>query len=69
MRDAAFDLELQLAKWLTREVGEDRADRAIAFIQTCVVATFDTATADASVYATALMHEAELRKPVCANAS
>ena len=68
-------VQLELAKWLTREVGEDKADRAIAFTETCVVADLDTATAlsaaelcarhklstaDAIVYATALAHRAEL---------
>ncbi|NWG26372.1 MAG: type II toxin-antitoxin system VapC family toxin [Pseudorhodoplanes sp.] len=68
-------VQLELAKWLTREVGEDKADRAIAFTETCVVADLDTATAlsavelcarhklstaDAIVYATALAHSAEL---------
>jgi predicted nucleic acid-binding protein len=66
---------LELAKWLSREVGEDKADRVIAFTETCVVADLDTvvalsaaelctrhklATADAIVYATALAREAEL---------
>lgn len=68
-------VQLELAKWLTRESGEDRADRVIAFTQTCVVAELDTATAlsaadmcathklataDAIVYATALAHGADL---------
>ena len=68
-------VQLELAKWLTREVGEDKADRVIAFTETCVVADLDTATAlsaaglsaryrlataDAIVYATALAHGAEL---------
>lgn len=63
------------AKWLTREVGEDKADRVIAFTETCVVADLDTATAlsaaemcvrhklataDAIVYGTALAHGADL---------
>jgi predicted nucleic acid-binding protein len=58
-----------------REVGEDKADRVIAFTETCVVANLDTATAlsaaglcarhslataDAIVCATALAHEADL---------
>jgi predicted nucleic acid-binding protein len=38
-------VQLELAKWLTREVGEDKADRAIAFTETCAVADLDTATA------------------------
>jgi predicted nucleic acid-binding protein len=56
---------------LTREAGEDKADRVIAFSETCVVADLDTATAalcarhklataDAMIYATALAHEADL---------
>jgi predicted nucleic acid-binding protein len=68
-------VQLELAKWLTREVGEDKADQAIAFTQTCVVAPLETstalmaaelcakhrlATADAIVYATALEHGANL---------
>jgi uncharacterized protein len=67
-------VQLELAKWLAREVGEDRADRVIAFTETCVVADLDTAialsaadlcaayrlaTADAIVYATALAHGAD----------
>jgi predicted nucleic acid-binding protein len=61
-------VQLELAKWLTREDGEDRADQVIAFSQLCLVAPLDTetalaaadigarlklATADAIVYATA----------------
>jgi predicted nucleic acid-binding protein len=68
-------VQLELAKWLAREVGEDKADRVIAFTETCVVADLDTAialsaaelcakhklsTADAIIYATALAHSAEL---------
>jgi predicted nucleic acid-binding protein len=68
-------VQLELAKWLAREVGDDEADRAIAFTETCVVANLDTATAlsaaeicarhklataDAIVYATALRHGADL---------
>lgn len=68
-------VQLELAKWLTREVGEDKADRVIAFTETCVVADLDTytalsaaelcakhklSTADAIVYATAKLHGAEL---------
>ena len=68
-------VQLELAKWLTREAGEDKADRVIAFTETCVVADLDTATAlsaadlgarhrlataDAIVYATALAYGAEL---------
>ena len=68
-------VQLELAKWLTREVGEDKADQVIAFTGTCIVAALDTdialaaadlcaryrlATADAIVYATALSHGADL---------
>lgn len=68
-------VQLELAKWLAREVGEDRADLVIAYTETCVVADLDTATAllaaelcakhklataDAIVYATALAHSASL---------
>ena len=68
-------VQLELANWLTREVGEDKADQVIAFTETCIVADLDTATAlsavelcarhrlataDAIVYATALAHHAEL---------
>ncbi len=65
----------ELAKWLTRNIGEDRADQVIAFTETCNVADLDTAialsaadlcrrhklaTADAIVYATALALGADL---------
>ena len=68
-------VQLELAKWLTREIGEDKADQTIAFTATCVIADLDTAialsaaalcarhrlaTADAIVYATALAHGADL---------
>lgn len=68
-------VQLELAKWLTREMGEDKADQVIAFTETCVVADLDTATAlaaaeicgrhklataDAVIYATALQHGGEL---------
>lgn len=68
-------VQLELAKWLLREVGEDAADRMIAYTQKCVVVPLDTrialraadlhrrhklATADAVVYATALEAKAEL---------
>lgn len=68
-------VQLELAKWLTREVGEDKAEQVIAFTQTCAIAELNTpialaaaelcarhklATADAIVYATALAHDAEL---------
>ena len=68
-------VQLELAKWLTREVGESVADQVIAYTQNCVVAVLDTsialqaadlhrlyklATADAIVYATTLAYGADL---------
>ena len=68
-------VQLELAKWLTREVGEDKADQVIAFTETCVVIDLDTtialsaadlcarhrlATADAVIYASAIAHSADL---------
>jgi predicted nucleic acid-binding protein len=68
-------VQLELSKWLTREVGEDRADQVLAYTQTCAVVPLDTgiallaadlhrqhglATADAVVYATARQQQAEL---------
>ncbi|PKQ10788.1 MAG: VapC toxin family PIN domain ribonuclease [Alphaproteobacteria bacterium HGW-Alphaproteobacteria-1] len=61
-------VQLELAKWLAREVGEDKADQVIAFTQVCQVVALDTeialaaaeacrdhklATADAIMFATA----------------
>ena len=61
-------VQMELAKWVTREVGEDRADQVIAFTETCVIVLLDMptalaaadicarlrlTTADAIVYATA----------------
>ena len=68
-------VQLELAKWLTRERGEDGADRVIAFTQVCAIAPLDTetalaaaeacrthglATADAIIFATARAHDADL---------
>jgi predicted nucleic acid-binding protein len=68
-------VQLELAKWLLREVGEQEADRVIAYTQKCIVVALDTAlalmaadlhrecklaTADAIVYATARQHGATL---------
>jgi predicted nucleic acid-binding protein len=68
-------VQLELAKWLTREISEDKADEVIAFTQTCVIADLTTnivlsaaelcrqyklAAADAIIYASALAHGAEL---------
>lgn len=67
-------VQLELSKWLVREVGEDEADQVIAYTQKCVVVALDTtiallaadlhreyklATADAIVYATARRMGAE----------
>lgn len=68
-------VQLELAKWLIRESGEEQADQMIAYTQKCVVAPLDTrialraadlhrqyklATADAIVYATAQEFGADL---------
>jgi predicted nucleic acid-binding protein len=62
-------VQLELAKWLKREVSEETADQALAHLEQCRVVPLDTriallaadlcalhklATADAIVYATAL---------------
>jgi predicted nucleic acid-binding protein len=68
-------VQLELAKWLGREVGEEQADQVIAYTQKCVVVPLDTriallaaelhreyklAAADAIVYATARHQGADL---------
>jgi predicted nucleic acid-binding protein len=68
-------VQLELAKWLTREVGEDKADQVIAFTRLCILEPLDTslalaaaevcrrhrlATADAIIYATAQSHGADV---------
>jgi predicted nucleic acid-binding protein len=68
-------VQLELAKWLTREVGEEKADQVIAYTQKCRVVVLDTsialraaelhrqyklATADAIVYASAQQHGVQL---------
>ena len=68
-------VQLELSKWLVRELGEESADQVIAYTQKCQVVPLDTtiallaadlhreyklATADAIVYATARKHSAEL---------
>jgi len=68
-------VQLELAKWVTREVGEDKADQVIAFTQVCRVVPLDTdialaaaeacrtqklATADAIIFATARAQGATL---------
>jgi predicted nucleic acid-binding protein len=35
-------VQVELAKWLTREAGEDKADQVLAFTQTCQTAPLDT---------------------------
>jgi predicted nucleic acid-binding protein len=68
-------VQLELAKWLSREVGEDKVDQVIAFTQVCQIAALDTeialaaaeacrdhklATADAIMFATARTKGAKL---------
>jgi predicted nucleic acid-binding protein len=68
-------VQLELAKWLEREKGEDAANRVIALTTTCLVVPLTTelalsaaalhkthklATADAIIYATAISHGATL---------
>ncbi|MCL2657364.1 MAG: type II toxin-antitoxin system VapC family toxin [Betaproteobacteria bacterium] len=68
-------VQLELSKWLVREVGEEQADQVIAYTQKCTVVPLDTAiallaadlhrehrlaTADAIVCATAQHQRAEL---------
>jgi len=68
-------VQLELAKWLVRQVGEDKADQVIAFTQVCQVVGLDTeialaaadacrehklATADAIMFATARARGATL---------
>lgn len=68
-------VQLELAKWLAREVGEDKADQVVAFTQVCQVVPLDTeialaaaeacrahrlSTADAIVFATARARDAML---------
>jgi predicted nucleic acid-binding protein len=68
-------VQFELAKWLAREVSEDRKDAVLANTTECVVIPLDTqialrsaqvsrdrklATADAIIYATARAYDAEL---------
>jgi predicted nucleic acid-binding protein len=68
-------VQLELSKWLNREIGDDRADQVMAFTLMCRVVELDTkialaaaelchqhklSTADAIVYATALDQGADL---------
>ena len=40
-------VQLELAKWLTRELGEERSDQVIAYTQKCQVVPMDTTIAPA----------------------
>jgi predicted nucleic acid-binding protein len=68
-------VQLELSKWLVREVGEEQADQVIAYTQKCTVVPLDTAiallaaelhrehklaTANAIVFATAIQQGADL---------
>lgn len=68
-------VQLELSKWLVREVGEDRADQVVAFTQVCRIVPLDPeialaaaevcrahrlATADAVIFATARAHGARI---------
>lgn len=68
-------VQLELSKWLMRELGEEQTDQVIAYTQKCIVVPLDTsialraaelhreyklATADAIVYATARQQGAHL---------
>jgi predicted nucleic acid-binding protein len=68
-------VQLEIAKWLKREISEDAMDRALAYMERCAVISLDTrialqaadicaahklSTADAIVYASALQNEARL---------
>jgi len=68
-------VQLELSKWLWRELGEAQADQVMAYTLKCRVEPLDSATAllaadlhrryklataDAIVYATAVQHGAEL---------
>ena len=68
-------VQLELSKWMVREIGEDEADQVIAYTQKCVVVPLDTeitlhaaelhrqyklATADAIIYASATLLGADL---------
>ncbi len=68
-------VQLELAKWLERERGEEAVDSFFAYTATCIAAPFDTALArraaevsakrklalaDAIIYATAELHDADV---------
>ncbi|AGB71556.1 MULTISPECIES: type II toxin-antitoxin system VapC family toxin [Rhizobium] len=68
-------VQLELAKWLERERDEDAVDSFFAYSATCIIAPLDTALArraaevsarhklalaDAIIYATAELHDADV---------
>lgn len=68
-------VQLELTKWMTREVGEEKSDQVMAFTQLCQIVPLDTetallaadlcrkhklATADAVVLASAKINGADL---------
>ncbi|MBB3655471.1 putative nucleic acid-binding protein [Rhizobium sp. BK650] len=68
-------VQLELAKWLERELGEEAVDSFFAYTATCIIAPLETALArraaevsakrklalaDAIIYATAEMHDADV---------
>lgn len=68
-------VQLELAEWLERERGEEAVDSFFAYTGTCIIAPLDTALArraaevsanrklalaDAIIYATAELHDAEV---------
>ena len=68
-------VQLELAKWLLREVGEEKADQVAAFAERCIVIALDArialaaaeigsryklATADSIIYATAIARGADI---------
>lgn len=68
-------VQLELAKWIRREIAEQKADEVIAFSRTCRVMPLDTMIAlaaaefstqhklpiaDAIIYATARAHDADV---------
>jgi predicted nucleic acid-binding protein len=68
-------VQLELAKWLRRQTSEETMDQVLAYTERCVVAQLDTrialraaeicrehklSTADAIIYATALVHSADV---------
>lgn len=68
-------VQLELCKWMMREMEEEKADQVIAFIQLCHIVSLDTetallaadscrrhklATADAIIFASARLHGAAL---------